>query len=268
MKSFLQRYPVTIYFILAFLISWGIGFAAVGPKFLRGEVLGFNDALVLFLPTLAGPSIVGVLMAYLTDGRAGIRELFARMRLWRVSGKWYAATFIFPAGILLVLGVLTMLASRDFTPTFFVMGILIGFLAGYFEEIGWMGFAYPRMVKKQSSLTAGIYLGIVWGIWHLFADYLGASGVRGAFWLPRFVAFVVFVTALRVIIVWVYENTQSVWLSQLMHASSTGFLAILVPLSISPAQDTLFHVIYAALLWLLVVMLLNKYGRSLSSSTV
>jgi len=81
--------------------------------------------------------------------------------------------------------------------------------------------------------------------------------------LPFFLAFIALVAAMRVLIVWVYSNTNSVLLAQLMHASSTGFLIILSPSSVSPAQETLWYAIYAAVLWLVVALVATRYGKRL-----
>ena len=95
------------------------------------------------------------------------------------------------------------------------------------------------------------------------ADYLGASGVFGAYWLPHFLVWMIATfTAMRVLIVWVYTNTRSLLLAQLMHASSTGFLSILAP-SLSPTNDILFYGVYAAVVWLAVVIVVALYGKRL-----
>jgi hypothetical protein len=81
--------------------------------------------------------------------------------------------------------------------------------------------------------------------------------------LPFFLAFVALVMAMRVLIVWLYSNTKSVLLAQLMHASSTGFLVVLSPLSVSPAQETLWYAVYAAALWMAVALVVARYGKGL-----
>jgi len=263
MSAFVRRHPVASYFVLAYLFAWGGSFAAVGPKFLRGEPMQFVDALLMFLPMLAGPSIAGITLTYIVDGKSGLRDLFSRMSTCRVGARWYAALLIFPVLIIAVLLTLTSLVSPVFFPRFFPVGILIGLLAGFFEEIGWMGYAFPKMELKHSALAAAIYLGLLWTAWHVMADYLGSSGAFGVYWLPHFLVWeVATFTAVRVLIVWVYSNTKSVLLAQLMHASSTGFASILVP-TLSPTDDILYYAIYAAILWLAVGIVAALYGKRL-----
>lgn len=83
------------------------------------------------------------------------------------------------------------------------------------------------------------------------------------YWLPFFLAFIAVLTAMRVLIVWVYSNTNSVLLAQLMHASSTGFLVILGPSHISPIQEVLWYAVYAAVLWVVVAIVIARYGKGL-----
>jgi uncharacterized protein len=121
----------------------------------------------------------------------------------------------------------------------------------------------PDAIEAQ-VLATGILLGVLWGLWHLpVVDSLGAAAPHGEYWLPFFLAFVALVTAMRVLIVWVYCNTRSVLLAQLMHASSTGSLVVLGPTHISPAQEALWYGVYAAVLWVLVGIVASMYGTAL-----
>lgn len=263
-RSLMQRYPVTSYFVLAYLISWGGSFAIGGSKFLCGEPLDFEDAMRMGLLMLAGPLIAGIAMTYLVDGKTGLRNLFSRMLKWRVGLRWYAAALlIFPTLILGVLWTLTAFVSPDFAPTFMAFGILGGLLAGFIEEIGWMGFAYPRMETKFGTWRATIYLALLHGLWHAMAGYLWEAGTYGVYWLPRFIAmWFVAMMAMRILLVWIYSNTGSLLLAQLTHASSTGFLIILSPSMISPANETLWYAVYAVILWIPAAIVIMRFGKT------
>jgi hypothetical protein len=69
--------------------------------------------------------------------------------------------------------------------------------------------------------------------------------------------------AMRVLLVWIYKNTNSLLLAQLTHASSTGFLVILGPENLRPVQETLWWSIYALALWIPVLIILFMNGRGL-----
>ena len=261
----LRRHPISLYFILAFGIAWAGSLAAAAPKLLRGEPLQMSDGLLMFVAMLAGPSIAGIAMTALVDGRAGLHDLWVRMRRWRIDWRWYAAAiFIPPALILAVLLPLSAMVSPVFAPSFVILGIVIGLLAGFIEEIGWTGYAYPRMETRYGALVAALYLGLLHSTWHVVADYLGSSATLGAYWLPHFLAFMTLsMTAMRVLISWVYCNTRSTLLAQIMHASSTGFLAILGPAALSAANDTLWYAVYGTVLWVAVGVIVARYGSSL-----
>jgi membrane protease YdiL (CAAX protease family) len=262
-KTLFQRYPVASYFILAYAISWGGSFLVGGPKFLSGETMTFAESMRMAILMLAGPCIAGILMTYLVDGINGLRGLLSRMLKWRVGLHWYAAALlIFPALILAVLLVLSTWVSPVFAPNFIAFGIMAGLIAGFVEEIGWTGFAYPKMQLKHSVLRTALYLGLLHGLWHVAADYLGAGQSNGVYWLPRFlVMWMVAMVAMRVILVWIYANTGSLLLAQLTHASSTGSLVVLGPSPITPANETLWWAVYAIILWLAAGIVIMKYGK-------
>jgi membrane protease YdiL (CAAX protease family) len=139
----------------------------------------------------------------------------------------------------------------------------MGLFAGLVEEVGWMGFAFPTMLSKRSVLATSVYLGFLHALWHVVADFLGNYRAFGGSWLPYFVAFSVFVIALRVIIAWVYTNTESLLLAQLLHASSSGFLSIFVPIGIAGVSWAAFYGVYAVVLSAAAWIVAAKYGSNL-----
>ena len=108
-----------------------------------------------------------------------------------------------------------------------------------------MGYAFPRMRQHWGPLASAALLGVLWGTWHLpVIDYLGAATPHGAYWFPFFLAFTVAMTAMRVLIAFVYTRTNSVLLAQLMHASSTSALAVFSPAGVSAAQEVVWYLVY------------------------
>jgi hypothetical protein len=91
-KEFIKNNPVLTYFIITFAISWsGIIWvmAQAGFKIFSGEGIfekGLQGMiLVTWLSMLAGPSIAGLLITWLADGKPGLKQLLARFLTWRVS---------------------------------------------------------------------------------------------------------------------------------------------------------------------------------------
>jgi membrane protease YdiL (CAAX protease family) len=262
MKRFVQGHPVAGFFLMAFAIAWLGSFLVAGPKFFRGEAIEPLDTGLVALAMLAAPILSGILMAFIVDGKRGIGDMFSRMRIWRV-GKWYLTLLIFPFFILVVSLLLSTTVSPEFTPIFLAVGILMGITAGFIEETGWMGFAFPRMRLKHGLIRAGVYLGFLHGLWHFMVWFLVLSSDLGIYWYPYFVAFVTFVVALRIIMVWAYYHTNSLFLSQMIHASSTGFLAVFIPEYIEPVNWVIFYSVYAAVLLVVaLVVIRNMAGPS------
>src|SRR5437660_12874605 len=86
-----------------------------------------------------------------------------------------------------------------------ILGVSFGIVAGLFEEIGWTGYAFPKMARTGNGLGAAIALAMLWGTWHIpVIDYLGTATPHGAHWLGYFLAFTAAMTAMRVPIAWIY----------------------------------------------------------------
>lgn len=260
-KRFIQDHPMGVYFFVAFAIPWLPSFLVVGPKFFRGEFIELLDIMMIGVAMFAAPILSGILIAFIVDGKRGIGDMFCRMKMWRV-GKWYLTLLIFPVFILVVSLLLSATVSSDFAPVFLIGSIMMGIAAGFLEETGWMGFAFPRMRERHGLIRASVYLGLIHGLWHFPLWFLFQYSDLGVFWFPYFIAFVILLVALRVIIVWAYSHTNSLLLSQLIHASSTGFLFVLTPEYIEPVNCVIFYSVYAVVLWVIALVAIRKMAGS------
>ena len=174
-RPFLQRHPVASYFALTYAMSWAGALLIAAPNLLRGQAVSQMRGLPMFPAMLVGPSAAGVALIRIVNGKDGLKDLFSRMRRVRV-GVWYATLLIPPASILVTLFCLRTFYSPVFTPNHFLTGILFGFPAGFFEEIGWTGYALPKLIGKHSVVAPAILPGLLWGIWHLpVVNYLGTA---------------------------------------------------------------------------------------------
>ena len=268
-KSILVRHPVAAYFVLTFAISWAGAFALAAPHLFRHESLPKLTGVLLFPVMLLGPSIAGVFLAGFTGGRAGLTDLGHRLTTWRLAPRWYATLLVPPFLILSVLSGLAAFANPAYAPNRFFTGLLFGIPAGLLEEIGWMGYAFPRMNSQvTNSFVPATLLGLLWGTWHIpVIDFLGTATPHHGYWLSFFLAFTTAMTALRVLICWVYANTRSVLSSQLVHISSTSSLVVFSPPRVSAAQEVAWYLLYALTLWLVVAIVLKIYGKGLTRPT-
>jgi len=168
MATLVKKHPLLVYYLLTFAISWGGFVIAVGPGSLvnaNWQAEGAFMAAVMVM--LAGPSIAGLLLTGLVDGRAGFRDVFSRLRKWRVGLRWYAIAIlpapIVAAGVVYALSLPVPLLTAD-NKLAIVLGGLGAGVTTIFEEIGWTGFAVPRLRSRHSVPMTGLIVGVLWGL--------------------------------------------------------------------------------------------------------
>jgi len=259
-----RRWPVACFFGIACALS-AVALGVIGVPRLSSESHhgGPTSALAVFPVMVIGVGLAGVALTAADGGTPALRELWSR---WRrpVERRWYLVVLVPPLAILAVLGLLHVLVSPTFAPQLFLLGIAAGVLAGFCEEFGWTGFAYPRMSAGVGPLRGALLLGLLWGLWHFpVADSLGAASPHGHYFPEFFAAFVAMIAALRVLIAWVYTSTGSLRIAQSLHASSTGFLVVLGAPAVSPGQEALWYAGYAAVLWLIAAAVVALSGGTL-----
>jgi CAAX protease family protein len=262
-KAFIRSRPVLTYFVLAFAISWGGILMVIGP----GGILGTREVSeglmpFVYLATLLGPSIAGILLTGLVDGRTGLRALLVRLRRWRVGVRWYAVALLTAplliAATLFVLSLtspefLPVIVTSDNKASLLLTGIVMGLVVGFFEELGWTGFAVPRLRLRHGVLTTGLSVGLLWGAWH-FPLFAGSAASAGALSPALYLSVLLFsfLPAYRVLMVWVYDRTESLLMAIFMHAPLAASQLILIPSAVSAAQIVIFDLVLAAALWVFV----------------
>ena len=247
--AYVRRHPLGSFFALAYGLSL-VALLVIGPPSLRDAPTGWSLVpLVMFPVMVIGVGLAGLGLTALVDGRTGAEALLRSARRAARPSRYYAALLIPPAAILAALLVLRLVASPAFRPNLFPLGLLFGLLAGFCEEFGWSGFAYPRMCARLGQLPAALLLGLLWGLWHFpVVDSLGVAHPHGHAWPLFFVSFLLILMALRVLIAWLHTTTGSLQLAQLMHASSTGFLVVFGAARVSPGQEAAWYALYGAIL--------------------
>ncbi|MGA8043024.1 MAG: CPBP family intramembrane glutamic endopeptidase, partial [Terracidiphilus sp.] len=256
-----HRHPVASYYGMTCFISWTGALLVAAPALVRHEPVSRTMGVLMFPAMLLGPPLSAILLTGVLEGRAGLLDLTSSLSLRRVTGKGTTMLLIPPALILTVLMTMRWLVAPVFAPNIFLPGFLFGIPAGLLEEVGWTGFAYPRLFAGRSQLAASVELGLLWSCWHLpVINYLGAVTPHGRWWPAYFLAFALAMTAMRVLISWLYANTRSLTLAQWMHISSTGSLVVLSPPHVSAAQEALWYALYGVLLWLAALTVGHCFG--------
>src|SRR5215204_1314787 len=281
-RALIKSHPLLSYVALTFAITWGTILIVVGVG--PGGILATKEQYETLMPflypaMLAGPSVAGIVLSGILYGRSSFSDLFARMTRWRVGARWYAVALLTAPLVFTAVFVPLSLISPEFLPRIFItsdkasvllMGIAAGLVAGIFEELGWTGFAIPRMGLRYGVLGTGLFIGVLWAAWHLLQGYW-ASGVTSgeislALWLANAVVgtLVGSLVAYRVLMVWVYDHTGgSLPVAMLMHLSLTFFTIIVFPPSAVMA-NLISGYAYTAVLWVVVAAIAVTNGGHLS----
>jgi membrane protease YdiL (CAAX protease family) len=208
---------------------------------------------------LAGPAICGVFFTAIIDGKQGLQLLLRLIVKWKVHIKWYcAAILVFPATLLLIFFSLSFVSARFYPSPLLIPGLFVGLIGGFFEEIGWTGFATPKLLLKFGFVKTGIILGIIHSFWHFFADYLGGVDLYKTLYYFHFFLWIIALTALRFFIIWIYNHTGSLLLPIIAHASFTGSQLILTPSSLNGAETILWYSVFVVVLTILVLIIIIR----------
>jgi uncharacterized protein len=274
-RSWIEAHPALTYFALTFVISWGGIIAVVGPSNILASKQLF-ESYVWVPPLVLGPCVAGILTTWLVAGRSGLRDYRARLLRWRVDARWYAVALLVAPLYYVVTSLLLSLWSPAYLPnlvvsddraTLFVQGLIIALSAGIFEELGWTGFAVPTLRRRYTATTTGLIVGVLWGVWHVLPETLGATAFDLVPYLAlQLLAVIVGLTGFRVLMAWVFERTRSTLIGIVMHASLTASLMLLQPVVVGRSLVAV-GIVLDLVPWLIVACVaLVRRGRTRLSS--
>jgi len=239
------------FFVVSYLVSWSLWFAAnltpaAGPR------------AVLFLLGTFTPGFVALWLTGRASGRGGVAALLRRLIDWQVPGRWY----VFAVGYVAVVKLIVAVAHRAATggwprfgevPWYLMLAatlgsVLLGGQTG--EEIGWRGYALPRLAARFGLGGASLLLGVVWAVWHLPFFFIREADLSG----QSFPLYLLQVTALSVAMAWLYANTRGSLLPVMLLHSAVNNTKDLVP-SAEPNATNPWALSHSLVAWLTVALL-------------
>jgi membrane protease YdiL (CAAX protease family) len=180
-KIWIEGHPLTAFFGLSYLFSWGIAFPLVAQT--QGWItqsLPFS----LHYFTGYGPLLSALIVTGATRGRAGLKEYLSSVIKVRGVPVWVWLAAVAPLVIFFAFIYLSVMfggaepdfmkiGQVNFLPDLgFFGGLLLWiFTSGLGEEGGWRGFALPELQKKRSALSSAIILSLFWSGWHAMAFF-------------------------------------------------------------------------------------------------
>ena len=206
-----------LFFLLTFLLAWACWIPVA-----RGIPVGSPLGVFLALLGTFAPSLIAISLTARARGNPGVRELFARIVRGPIPASGVVIALTYMLAIKLTAALVHRLAfaawprfeTRELLVIPFAIAISTLTQAG--EELGWRGYALPRMADRMGLAGASVLLGMVWGVWHLPLFY-----VRGADTFHQsFLPYALGTTALSVAIAWLDTRSRGgLLLPMLLHAA-------------------------------------------------
>jgi len=246
-SNLFTRYPLVMFFLLTYLLSWW-------------SVPVMGGALFPY-----GPALAALIVLAIGQGRPGLREWWARLTQWR-AGRWYlvgpaliAAALLAAFGLYRIFsGTVTPLPGLP-VPAIWLELLLLG---GLWEEPGFTGYALPKLQerfapKKHGLLIATLVMAVLRAIWHI---PLLASGT-----LPWFDVFG-YIIAFQIIISWLYNRSGgSVPAVMLFHYASNLLAGGMMLRAFTGDDRLLYWALFAACAILIALVILLRDGTTLGA---
>jgi membrane protease YdiL (CAAX protease family) len=268
--QWMRQHPLFSYFFIAYAGTW----IFLIPSILSvwGIVKG-DFKLTQILSIFVGPFLAAILMTCITEGQAGMLLLRQRIKQSRFGWQWYLLILVgIPAlillGVIIQPGVLASFKGLTSTllvsyPVYFVVTC---FAVGLPEEIGWRGFALPRMQPRYGPLGGTLLLGVLWVFWHLprflLPEHGGGPGTGWANFFTNFSYFFLMVMALAIILTWVINHTHaSIFAAILVHTAVDTPTLVWTPLFLAVNETRfLLATVIAFVVPALLILILTR-GR-------
>lgn len=250
------------FFGLVLILS--LPFYALG---VAGHALPFAPALPISALMAIVPMIAALGLIIRQSGSAATGTLFkSALALRPIPIAWWAllSLGIMPVAFALTGGIIWLSGTATPAPHLLPLSAILPAFALFFlgavaEEIGWQGYAYPRLALRYSPLRAALIIGVVWALWHIIPFALMGRGATWIMWHS------LGMILMRIIIVWLFVNTgQSILIAVLFHMMSNSVWGIFT--NFDPWYDPLFMCV-VLLIAVAAIVWISKYGRRISGVT-
>ncbi|MFN8573139.1 MAG: type II CAAX endopeptidase family protein [Gemmatimonadaceae bacterium] len=280
MKS-AQR-SLVAFFAAVYAVTWTAFIAAAASTGAFRLPLAIPEVLrwPLLLVGAFAPSAVAIVLTAREQGRAGVRQLLRRLLQWRVGWIWFVFALCFLATVKLTAAVAFRLASGAWPafgtyPAWYVVLLtsLVAMILGgpLGEEIGWRGFALPRLQQLMGERSASVTLGLLWALWHWPVFFIPGLDQYG----QPFGPYVLYVTGLSVAFAFLYRTTGgSLLLAVLFHTAvnqSKDIVVTRLPDGFrSPLSFTYTGIgwTFLGVLWLCALVMLTRWPSPASANEV
>jgi membrane protease YdiL (CAAX protease family) len=217
--TLVQRHPLITFFAATYAVAWTLWL----PLVIFQDQMPPAPDLVLRVLGSSAPSALAIILVARLHERGEVRRLLRRLLMGQVSIGWYVAVVALTALPVVAVWVSTLFGAPAPVVTVTIPGVLALFLFSIFpgsalgEELGWRGFALPRLQARRSALAASLIVGTAWGIYHLPLFLLRSPTRPFALFLP----FALSCVLMSIFYTWMYNGTGgSLLIAVLLHAAT------------------------------------------------
>ncbi len=273
----MKRNSLGTYFLLTFAITWlfTIPFVVLWHTTMNQSLQWWA---IFFLPGAYGPTIAALIVVGRTGGSAAVRRLLARLIEWRVRPRWYVFALLVPPGVVACAILISdfrwqaiqnfnLMPGLAFAPLALLLAAPFGPLA---EELGWRGYALPKLMETQGLWKCSLLLGLVWTFWHLPMFWFPGAAIP-SFLKPGAASIALYaaqVTAQAGLMTFLFTVTRgSVLLAVLYHASFNTAETIVFRMTSEPTVEIEFQIYVLSIVasWVLAAILLTIAPKTKSA---
>lgn len=233
------------FFIITLAWTWIVG---IIPVILGISNTDYGNMIFIFTAGIA-PSCVGIFMAITTYSKEERKKYFKRF-IPTSHGFWFVIIYAVLLLIVATISLTTILNEHpDFNtlqnviknPSYILLFIFSMYIWGPAnEEFGWRGYALDKMLAKYGFIKGTLFLGFIWGIWHLpwifYADQWQCRSFDiSPLWFLIFVVATIF-TSFLISIAYILSK-RNCFVAASIHAVSNAILGLFYTNISLPGQN-------------------------------
>lgn len=210
--TFIRQHELVVFFVSVFICTWlhtipelaytwGLTAAPAGPELTN---------VLMLITLIGGPAGTALILTAITSSKAGLKRWIAPLFHWRVGIGWCLLTIFSYLVIAFLAFVIADLVTQGHAPSLTAsmnarlsemsaglgidtqnlisaipLLILYGLLfVPLFEELGWRGYALPRLLNRYNALESSVILGVIWAVWHLMQVLIHGSLIVASMFVP------------------------------------------------------------------------------------
>ena len=169
MRDMVEKYQLFSFIFFSYLFSWSLWSYLLVTQ----EVNKITQWLIIIGGF--GPLIGALLTNYFTGGKSKLKSWLKAIINKKFNLKSIILAFIYPLAVAFM--VYIIISAFDFNHLLrevntnwylYPLNLLtIMIFGGGQEELGWRGFALPKLIKQFNPFISSIFVGFMWYVWHL-----------------------------------------------------------------------------------------------------